>query len=42
MKDVESTRQSDGALVLSSTHVNIKLDKTTTYVLATDDLAAGK
>lgn len=38
MKEVESTRQSDGALVLTSAHSNIKLDKTTTYVLAMGDL----
>jgi hypothetical protein len=42
MKDVESTRENDGTLVISSTHVNIKLDKTTTYVLATDDLTTAK
>ena len=38
MKDVESTRQSDGAVVLISKRSNVKLDKVTTYVLATDDL----
>ena len=40
MKDVESARQNDGALVLTSTRFNLKLDKTTTYVLATGDLKA--
>jgi hypothetical protein len=38
MKNVESGRASDGTLTLSSTHSNIKLDKTTTYVLAASDL----
>jgi len=42
MKDIESTRSNkDGAVILSATHFNIKLDKQTTYVLATGDLAAG-
>ena len=34
MKDVESTRSNDGAITLTSTHANIKLDKSTTYVFA--------
>jgi hypothetical protein len=38
MKDVESTRQSDGAVVLVSKRSNVKLDKVTTYVLASDEL----
>ena len=38
MKSVESTRESDGAIALTSTHLNLKLDKTTTYVLASGDL----
>ena len=38
MKNVESTRNSDGALTLTSKHSNIKIDKLTTYVLATGDL----
>jgi hypothetical protein len=38
MKNVESDRSSDGAVALTSTHSNIKLDKTTTYVLAVGDL----
>lgn len=38
MKDVESTHQGDGVLVLTSSRFNLKLDKTTTYVLATSDL----
>lgn len=42
MKDVDSTRDPDGAISLTSTHFNIKLDKTTTYVFATGDLTAGK
>jgi hypothetical protein len=41
MKDVESTRNSEGAVALSSKRSNIKLDKTTTYVLAAGDLAGG-
>jgi hypothetical protein len=42
MKDVESTRDADGTIALTSTHANINLDKTTTYVLATGDLTTGK
>ena len=38
MKNVESARSSDGAVTLTSTRSNIKLDKTTTYVLATSDV----
>jgi hypothetical protein len=38
MKNVESKRNSDGSVALTSTHSNIKLDKTTTYVLAAGDL----
>jgi hypothetical protein len=38
MKNVESTRNSDGAVTLTSKHSNIKIDKLTTYVLATGDL----
>jgi hypothetical protein len=38
MKNVESTRHSDGALTLTSKRSNIKIDKLTTYVLATGDL----
>jgi len=37
MKNVESTRSSEGAITLTSKHSNIKLDKATTYVLATAD-----
>jgi hypothetical protein len=42
MKDVESTRQTDGAVALTSKRSNIKLDKTTTYVFATGDLLPAK
>jgi hypothetical protein len=42
MKDVESTRNADGAIELTSIRSDLKLDKTTTYVLATGDLTAGK
>jgi hypothetical protein len=38
MKNLESTRDSDGAVALTSKRSNIKLDKLTTYVLATSDL----
>jgi len=37
MKDVESTRNNDGTIALTSKHSNIKLDKATTYVFATAD-----
>jgi len=42
MKDVESTRHTDGAVTLTSKRSNIKLDKTTTYVLAASDLLPTK
>ena len=38
MKNVESTRNSDGTITLTSKSFNIKIDKLTTYVLATGDL----
>jgi hypothetical protein len=38
MKNVESTRTSDGAVTLTSRSFNIKIDKLTTYVLATGEL----
>jgi len=38
MKDVQSVRNNDAGVALSSSRLNIKLDKTTTYVLATGDL----
>jgi hypothetical protein len=38
MKNVETTRTSDGAVTLISKSFNIKIDKLTTYVLATGDL----
>jgi hypothetical protein len=38
IKNVESTRNGDGAVSLTSKSFNIKIDKTTTYVLATGDL----
>jgi len=38
MKNVESARNSDGAIAITSNRSNIKLDKLTTYVLATNDL----
>jgi hypothetical protein len=41
MKDVESGRGAEGAVTLSSKRFNIKLNKTTTYVLAAGTLAAG-
>jgi hypothetical protein len=41
MKNVESMRNPDGAVTLTSKRLNIKLDKQTTYVLAAGDLARG-
>lgn len=38
MKNVESSRNSDGVVGLISKQSNIKLDKTTTYVFASSDL----
>jgi hypothetical protein len=42
MKNVDSTRNSDGAVSLTSKQLNIKLDKTTTYVFSTGELASGR
>jgi hypothetical protein len=42
LKNIESTSQNDGAITLTSTHMNIKLDKVTTYVLASGDLMPRK
>jgi hypothetical protein len=42
MKNVESTRNSDGAVILTSKHSNLKLDKGITYVLAADGLVPAK
>ncbi len=41
MKNVESTRNNEGAVTLTSRRFNIKLDKTTTYVFAAGDLERG-
>lgn len=41
LKNVESTNGAEGILTLTSTHSNIKLDKSTTYVFAAGDLGAG-
>src|SRR5258708_9141325 len=38
MQNVESTRSSDGTITLTSRSFTIKIDKLTTYVLATGDL----
>jgi hypothetical protein len=38
MKNVESTRNGEGAVTLTSKSSNIKIDKLTTYVLASGDL----
>ena len=38
MKDVNSERDNQGGMTLISRHSNIKLDRLTTYVLATGDL----
>lgn len=40
MKDVESTRREDGTIAISCKRLNLKLDKLTTYVIATGDLLA--
>jgi hypothetical protein len=42
LKSVQSMRNDDGILVLTSDHSNIKLDKTLTYVLATRDFGGVK
>ncbi len=42
MKDVESTTNSDGVIGIVCQRTNIKLDKLTTYVLATGDLVRAK
>jgi hypothetical protein len=42
MKKIESVSDSAGAVILTSTHSNIKLDKSTTYVLAATDLLPAK
>jgi hypothetical protein len=41
MKNVESTRNNEGAVILISKRSSIKLDKTTTYVLNAGDLGGG-
>jgi hypothetical protein len=38
MKNVECSRASDGTVVITSGHHNLKIDKLTTYVLAPSDL----
>ncbi|MGA7685271.1 MAG: hypothetical protein WCC32_10600 [Terriglobales bacterium] len=42
MKDVESSVDAEGNVAITSTHANLKLDKSTTYVLATGDLPVEK
>jgi hypothetical protein len=42
MKKIDSVNDSEGAIILTSTHSNIKLDKSTTYVLAATDLLPSK
>jgi hypothetical protein len=42
MKDVEAMSSSDGAIALVSKRTNIKLDKLTTYVLASGELVPTK
>lgn len=42
MKDVESMRNGDGAVTLTSKRSNLKLDKATMYVLAADGLLPAK
>ena len=38
MKNMECLRSSEGAVIITSTHSNIKIDKSTTYVLAASEL----
>jgi hypothetical protein len=42
MKDVSSAKNEDGSLAITSARRDLKLDKTTTYVLATNDLGSAK
>jgi hypothetical protein len=42
MKNVQSIRDSDGAVVLIDGHSDLKLDRVTTYVLASGDLIPAK
>ena len=42
MKNVETASGSDGTLTLVSQRANLKLDKLTTYVMASGDLQTGK
>lgn len=42
MKNVESTHNNDGSVVITCARSNIKLDKITTYVLATGELVPAK
>jgi len=42
MKDVKSVRNGDGSVVITCAHSNIKLDKTTSYVLAAGELVPSK
>jgi hypothetical protein len=42
MKNVESLRNSDGAVSITSQRSNIKLDKFTTYIFAASDLLPAK
>jgi hypothetical protein len=42
MKDVDSLRAGDGTVILSSKKSNLKLDKSTTYVLSGSDLLGSR
>jgi hypothetical protein len=42
MKNVMSGKHDDGAVVIASTHSDIKLDKLTTYVFSADELRSQK
>lgn len=42
MKNVEAEAGADGAITIVSRHSNIKLDKSTTYILASGELLAAK
>jgi hypothetical protein len=42
MKDVEFERKSDGGITLISSHSNLKLEKETTYIFSSADLASSQ
>jgi len=42
LKNMNSKRNEDGSMIITCEKSNIKLDKSTTYILATTELVAGK